>query len=301
MYQLFSVLTGLILAVMIAINGHLSEQYGVFTAAMIIHIVGVIFAFCLCLLRKEKYRLPARVPIWIYSGGVIGVITTVCNNLSFGHISMTSILALGLFGQMVTALLIDCLGLFGMKKHPFRKASLTGFLFAVAGIVMMLDSTVTAAAYAVLFSLGAGVSVVLSRTVNAHLSQQVGALQGSLINHLAGLPITIIIVLLTASGRAVPAPASSLPAWIYLGGALGVVTVLLCNITVPKVPAFRLTVLTFIGQFFTGICLDFFAGNDQPDASFTGGMVIALGIAINMGIDYLDLRKSAGHINKQNM
>ena len=299
MYQLFSVLTGLILAVMIAINGHLSEQYGVFTAAMIIHIVGVIFAFCLCLLRREKYRLPARVPLWIYSGGVIGVITTVCNNLSFGHISMTSILALGLFGQMITALCIDSLGLLGMKKHPFRKASLAGFLFAVIGIGIMLDSSVTAAAYAVLFSLAAGVSVVLSRTVNAHLSQQIGALQGSLINHLAGLPVTVIIVLLTAPGHLVPAPAASLPAWIYLGGAFGVVTVLLCNITVPKVSAFRLTVLTFIGQFFTGICLDLFAGKNHSDTSFAGGIIIALGIALNMAIEYPDSRKSAGCMDKQ--
>ncbi|MGL5435705.1 MAG: DMT family transporter [Lachnospiraceae bacterium] len=286
MYQLFSVLTGLILAVMISINGNLSEQYGVYTAAVIIHIVGVVFAFFLCTLRKEKYPFHTRIPVWVYSGGAIGVFTTISNNLAFGHISMTSIVALGLFGQLTTSLFIDCLGLFGMKKHPFRKASLAAFLFAIAGILVMLDSTVTTRLYAVLFSLGSGISVVLSRTVNARLSQKIGALQGSFINHLVGLPITVIIALLAAGSHAAATPVMSIRPWIYLGGTLGVIVVLLCNITVPKVPAFRLTVLTFIGQIFTGIILDIITGNSHSDTSFTGGIIIALGIAANMALEH---------------
>ena len=43
----------------------------------------------------------------------------------------------------------------------------------------------------------AGISVVLSRTINAYLAEKTGALQGALINHLIGLPITILLAAAT--------------------------------------------------------------------------------------------------------
>lgn len=51
---------------------------------------------------------------------------------------------------------------------------------------------------------------------------------------------------------------------------LGVFTVCLFNITVPKIPAFHLTMLSFIGQFLTGIVLDWFSGKVFSGTSFWG-------------------------------
>ena len=67
MYQLIALLTGLILAVMISINGSLSQIYGVFIAAVIIHIVGIAFAALLCRIRGEhkKARLFGHSPWWM--------------------------------------------------------------------------------------------------------------------------------------------------------------------------------------------------------------------------------------------
>lgn len=289
MYQLLSLFGGAILSVMISINGNLAEEYGAYTAAVIIHVVGVLFALFLCFLRKEKR--PRQIPKlgWVYLGGAIGVITTLCNNLSFGHISMTSLIALGLLGQMITGMFIDQLGLFGMEKRPLQKESLVGILLALVGIFVMLDTTVTAAIYATALSIGAGVSVVLSRTVNARLSQQIGALQGSLVNHMVGLPITILIMFLVAKPPAV----DGLPfrPWIYLGGTIGVLVVLLCNVVVPKLPAFHVTALTFAGQIFTGIALDVIAGESFSDASFTGGLIISLGVTLNIVLEYFASKK----------
>ncbi|QQO08685.1 DMT family transporter [Breznakiella homolactica] len=283
MYQLLALITGVTLAVMVSVNGNLSRQYGVFPAAVIVHVVGVLFAFLLCILRKEKRTLRGHSPVWIYLGGVIGVFTTVFNNFAFGYISMTSIIALGLLGQMVTAQIIDHFGLFGMERRPFRKVSLIGWIFSLFGIFLMLDRSAAAAVFAVCLSFGAGISVVLSRTVNARLAEKVGALRGSLVNHLVGLPVTVIIAVFAA--RAVfPAadPVISPPPWIYFGGALGVISVLLCNLTVPRISAFLLTVLTFVGQVFTGILLDSVTGGGYSNATFAGGITIAAGIAVNL-------------------
>ena len=115
------------------------------------------------------------------------------------------------------------------------------------------DSTTAAPGAAISFA--SGISMVLSRTANARLAEKTGALQGSLVNHLTGLPITVGLALAAAAISGTPVTASaggSFRLWIYLGGALGVIVVMLLNITVPKIPGFQLTLLVFVGQVFTG-------------------------------------------------
>lgn len=298
MYNLLSMTIGAVGAVMIAVNGRLSAVYDVFIAAVIIHIVGTVFSFIVCKIRRQKVLVKAGA-LWMYLGGAIGVFTTLGNNLSYGHISMTSIVALGLFGQTVTSLLVDSFGLLGMEKHPFEKKSLIGLFFASAGMLVMIQPFGSGAGggvvLAVAAAFGAGISIVLSRTVNGRLAAYAGALPGSFINHLVGLPCTIVIMLLvdhgTLAGQLSVAPAAW---WVYCGGMMGVVSVALYNVVVPKVPAFELTLLTFVAQVFAGLAIDLLFGNGYSAVTFWGGMLVAAGMVINMilerGSD--DMRKS---------
>ena len=186
MYDLLSFAIGAVAAIMIAINGQLTSAYDIFISAVIIHIVGTVFSFVVCKIRHQKVLVRAEA-WWMYLGGAIGVFTTFGNNLSYGHISMTSIVALVLFGQTVTSLLIDSFGLLGMEKHPFKKTSAIGLIFALAGMLVMLQpsggESDGGAAMAVAAAFGSGISLVLSRTVNGRLAEQAGALPGSFIIH----------------------------------------------------------------------------------------------------------------------
>ena len=47
MYEMLALLTGLILSVMVSVNGNLSESFGVFRASVIIHVVGILFEMCI--------------------------------------------------------------------------------------------------------------------------------------------------------------------------------------------------------------------------------------------------------------
>ena len=292
MYQFLSFIIGVVIAVMISVNGTLSGCYDTFRSAVIIHVVGVIFATILYCLKKEKKPLLRQGPLWIYLGGALGFLTTVFNNFSFEYISMTSIVALGLFGQMLTSAFVDSLGLLGMEKYPFRKSSLLGFCFALIGVASMLDFSISSSLLAVLLSIGGGITVVLSRTVNARLSEKTGALGGSLINHLVGLPITILFALLFVP-RSQMLVVNPTPLWAYFGGMLGVTTVLLFNIVVPKISALNLSILSFIGQLFTGILLDVLAGNDFSNATFTGGIIISIGMLLNFILDAFHSKKTS--------
>ena len=298
MFNLLALLSGIVVAVMVVFNGDLTSVYGNYNATFIIHLVGVIFAFIFSKIRGQKLFSRKKLPLWLYSAGAIGIFTTLFNNYSFGKISLTGILALTLFGQTVFSLLIDNLGLFGMKKHPLRKSSLIGLLFSLAGIIFMLTDLAgvdSAAVVAIIFSISVGCIIVTSRTINARLSEYIGAMPGSFINHLVGLPFTLILALVMPSNDITAIAQRPSPhAWIYLGGLLGVLVTYVLNITVPNISSFSLTLLAFVGQVFVGIVIDLIRENDFSSVTFYGGIIVAAGIALNMSIEYVQsLRKKA--------
>jgi len=284
MYQFLALLTGMLISVMVSVNGNLSGSFGVFYAAVIIHIAGVIFSFFLCLLRGEKLFRAADVPPWAYLGGVIGVLTTLFNNYSCAYISMTSIVALGLLGQCISSNILDAFGLFGMKKRPIRGSVWFGIALSCVGVVIMLDSSVAGGLSAVLLSLSAGVTIVMARTVNARLSAETGALAGSFYNHLAGLPVCVVLALIFSSAGAVDLHA--LRPWMFCGGMMGVLTVMLLNITVPRLSSFRLTLLSFLGQISTGIVIDLAFRRAVSPRLFWGCVICTAGLLGGMILEW---------------
>ena len=116
--------------------------------------------------------------------------------------------------------------------------SIPGLLLSVCGVVFMLENPTSGGLVYVLVSFGSGITVVLSRMVNAHLSAHIGALQG-------------------------------------------VITVVICNVVVPKIPAYRMTLFSFCGQLFCGILLDLVSVNSVNRREFYAGLLVAAGIAVS--------------------
>lgn len=137
MYYALSVLTGALISVMIVLNGGLSGVYGVFYSTVMIHVVGLIFVILWMLKKRERFAWDKHLPFYYFLGGVIGVCTTAFNNIAFGKISVSAILALCLLGQSAASIAIDQFGLFQMPKVPFNKKKLIGAAFIVLGIVLM--------------------------------------------------------------------------------------------------------------------------------------------------------------------
>lgn len=288
MVQFLALLAGIIISVMVSVNGRLTGFFGVYCAAVIIHAAGVLFALFLCILKKRRIFKKTTLPLWAYLGGAIGVLTTLFNNYACTRLSMTSIVALGLLGQSVASNFLDASGLFGMKKHPLRKPAWAGIAISCVGVAFMIDKTILGGTLAVALSLAAGITVVLSRTVNARLSVETGALAGSLYNHLVGLPVCAVCAAALSPGQS--AAPQGLRVWMFSGGMLGVLVVLLFNVTVPKLPAFQLTLLSFLGQIFTGIAIDVACGREISPRLFGGGVICAAGLLIGMLLDWAGTR-----------
>lgn len=135
MYYLLSMGIGALISVMILANGDLTALTGAYTASVVIHIVGLCAVAVLCLVTRARVLPRERTPWYAFLGGVIGVATTVFNNYAFSFISVSAILALGLFGQSVAALVIDSFGLLGSARRTFHPAKLLGLFLVLAGIV----------------------------------------------------------------------------------------------------------------------------------------------------------------------
>ena len=151
-----------------------------------------------------------------------------------------------------------------MKRRGHSDVSISGILLSVLGIFLMLDRSNSGGWEYIVISMAAGISVVLSRTVNARLSEQTGALQGSLINHLAGIPVCLLLALCLPE----TAVHGSFRLWMWCGGILGVISVAVCNVIVPRIPACKLTLFTFCGQLFCGIALDILNGRSSMNGNF---------------------------------
>ena len=137
MVLFLSVLSGIIIAVMIAQNAGLSEAFGMYHSTVIVHIVGLLCILLWMFLRKEKFRWNLTTHWPFYLGGVFGVITVVLANFTFFSLGVSLTLALQLLGQCLAGGLIDHFGWFGLPKTPFRRQHLISFSFIAIGLTLM--------------------------------------------------------------------------------------------------------------------------------------------------------------------
>lgn len=137
-FYLIAVLGGILIASMLPMNGILTDQYGIYLGTLMIHLIGLFPLVIYAVIKRKSLHLPKGVKVIYLLGGFTGVLTTVFNNVAFGVISMTSIIALSLLGQTITSLLIDHFGWFEMKKRAFPKQKWIGLAFVILGTIVMI-------------------------------------------------------------------------------------------------------------------------------------------------------------------
>lgn len=131
-----------------------------------------------------------------------------------------------------------------------------------------------------------GASVVLGRMINAKLSVKIGTLQSTLLNYIVGLVFSLLIFFITGDRFKMGLDGfSSIPFWAYLGGLMGVIIIMTSNYITPRISAFYLTLLVFIGQLFLGIILDFFIFHELSLTKGIGGLLVLAGLSYNLWID----------------
>lgn len=138
----------------------------------------------------------------------------------------------------------------------------------------------------ILLAILAGVSIVISRIFNSRIAEEIGTLQGTYINYLTGLFTAFIFLILSKEYINIGTVSySNIPLYSYLGGAIGILVVLLSNYTIPKVSSFSLSLLVFIGQLSIGIFIDYYSYNTVSIGKIIGGLLILSGLSYNIVLD----------------
>ncbi|WP_101697058.1 DMT family transporter [Clostridium minihomine] len=282
MYYTLAFVSGILVALMVACNGGLSSQVGTYSATVIIHIIGLSLIGLWILLRREN-PFAKRMPWLYYSGGAIGVIITAFQIVAYDRISVSAILALGLLGQSVASIIADRFGLINGTKQQIRPNKFLGLFLVAAGIAVMITEF---DALSVFFSFAAGAGLVIARTLNAQLADNTSIHTSTFFNFLVGLSVSVPLMILLGQNEPLMTQLY-LPAQvpIYLGGVLGVATVLLFNTITTKISAFNMTLFIFIGQIFSGILLDTFLSGTFMIRNLLGGLLVTIGLIVNLLID----------------
>lgn len=147
---------------------------------------------------------------------------------------------------------------------------------------------------AYLVSFLAGGCIVLSRTVNALLSEHTGPIKATLINNAVGAIAALIFFVVSSEWHSISTlNALNAPWYVYLGGILGIGVVYLSNVTTLKIPAFLLTLIIFLAQMATGFMLDLLMGKTIDVMSFVGVFLILIGLIVQMSIETQHKKTSA--------
>lgn len=138
----------------------------------------------------------------------------------------------------------------------------------------------------ILISILAGVTIVITRNINSILAQKIGIFQSTLINYITGLFFSFIFLCLSnESLNTISVRLKPLPLWAYLGGLSGVIVIALSSYIIPRISAFYLTLLIFVGQLFTGIIIDYFTLNKLSSGKIIGGILVLSGLTYNLLLD----------------
>jgi bacterial/archaeal transporter family-2 protein len=137
MYTILSGLIGALTAVMIELNGGLAKGIGNYASSIFIHLTGLILVGLMLLLTGSKTPFQKAVPPMLLSGGALGFLTVVCANVGFMSLGVSLTLALGLLGQIVSALAIDHFGWLEAPVMTFDRRKIGSLALIASGIAVM--------------------------------------------------------------------------------------------------------------------------------------------------------------------
>ena len=127
-------LLGVLITLMIALNGILASLLGQTVSLLVLHSVGLLTATLLCFVTKQTWSPLRGIPFYFFTSGIVGTALVYMNNYTFGTIGVTLTITLGLIGQFVSSIIVEHFGWFDMKQSRFTKEKIIGIVLILIGV-----------------------------------------------------------------------------------------------------------------------------------------------------------------------
>ena len=139
---LIALLAGGFIALQAPINAEVATRLGhPLTAATMSFCVGTVALILVTLLfARQSSDLGALKTLPLYmllGGGLLGAVYVTVNLMLAPRIGVAAIMALGIAGQLVAALLIDRLGLFELMERGLTVGRVSGAMLVLVGALMV--------------------------------------------------------------------------------------------------------------------------------------------------------------------
>ena len=121
--------------------GELGERVGIVPALAFAVLVSLTCALVALLVWERSLggvRAALHEPVWLWLGGVMSVFIVVAITVGPPRIGVTATIAIVIAGNLLSAALIDRLGLFGVDRVGLSWPRILGFVLLVAGASLTL-------------------------------------------------------------------------------------------------------------------------------------------------------------------
>lgn len=265
-----AVLVGVLTALQARVNGQLGVSVGNGVVAAVISfasglvIVAVITALTpggrrgvTALRRGVRER---SIPWWMLLGGAAGALTVATQGLAVGIIGV-SLFTVGMVaGQAVAGLILDRTGYGPAGAVAVTVPRLLGALLAVAAVAFALsgDTLATVPLWMLVLPLLTGAGIAWQQATNGRLRARVGSpLTATLVNFIGGTAILAVGAGISVALVGAPTQFPTNPL-LYLGGAVGVVYIVLSAAIVGSTGVLLLGLGAVVGQLATSVLIDAF-------------------------------------------
>lgn len=138
---LLALISGILMAVQGSLNAALSKTTGLWEATFIVHVIGtaalVIIIFLLHTGRGD-WRALAQAPWYSYLGGIASIFIIYLVAASIPSVGVANATTAIIIGQVLTAVVIDHFGAFGLERVPCGWNQLAGLALLAAGAKLLL-------------------------------------------------------------------------------------------------------------------------------------------------------------------
>lgn len=283
MFILLGILIGLGLPLQTGINTRLTHKLGSpYNASFVSFIIAFIFLLLLVFITEQNYFIPfselAGEPLWIWMGGVCGVIFLTGNIVLFARLGGVQTVIFPVLGQILMGLIIDNFGLFYAPQTDLTLLRILGAILVLLGVINVVMAKKTLDNNLLnkpkrqhtllwqIFGIIAGMLSTVQTAVNGHLGIILASpVKAAVISFIIGIALlAVICVIILLQRKAVPAlrieprRRENYPWWIWLGGILGGLFVL-TNAYLSNIIGTGMTIIAIlIGSTSGGLIIDCF-------------------------------------------
>lgn len=297
---LIGLFIGIGLPIQTSINTRLKNTVGSpFVASLISFSIGTIFLAVITLIKNGNLLIPLKIimkePLWIWIGGLLGVIYLTSNILLFPKLGSVQTAIMPIMGQIIMGLLIDNFGLFDSPVKSLTAMRIFGALLVVIGVIGAVSSNQIIAKKGVhltkqnrnhaltiwrIVGVVVGMFSASQTAINGHLGIVLkSAVKAAFVSFFVGTVALILIVALLHPILTFDKSRKN-PFWMWFGGVIGALFVLGNVYLVPLIGTGLAVVIVLVGLVSGSLLIDQFGWFDSQKNPISLPQIISLIVMI---------------------